>query len=74
MSMVDLCFLDPKHDRDAILRDYKLLLGWVSRRGVVMIDDVMSTSGSRTAWEHIVERGDFSFAACIQNRIGFLAR
>jgi predicted O-methyltransferase YrrM len=74
MTEVDLCFLDSKHDKDTILRNYKSVLGWMSPRGALLIDDVMSTPGSRAAWEHILQRGDFAFVACIQNRIGFLAR
>lgn len=72
-AAVDLCFLDAKHDRDSVLRDYRSLLGWISPRGVVMIDDVTSTPGSRAAWEHILGREDFGFAALIRDRIGFLA-
>jgi predicted O-methyltransferase YrrM len=73
-AMVDLCFLDSKHDTRTVIRNYKSLLGWIGPKGVVMIDDVGSTTESRLAWDHIVERGDFAFVALIQNRIGFLAR
>jgi predicted O-methyltransferase YrrM len=73
-TQLDLCFLDSKHDTDTVLRDYKCLLGWLSPRAVVMIDDVNSTSQSQRAWRHILERRDFGFAACVQGRIGFLAR
>ncbi|HVL21627.1 MAG TPA: class I SAM-dependent methyltransferase [Amaricoccus sp.] len=73
-ARVDLCFLDSKHDLDTVIRDYKALLGWLAPRAVVLIDDVMSTPSSRDGWKHIVARGDFPFAALIQNRIGFLAR
>lgn len=71
---VDLCFLDAKHDKDTVLRNYKSVLGWMSAGCVLMIDDVMSTPSSRSAWGILSSRGDFTFAACIQNRIGFLAR
>lgn len=74
LTEVDLCFLDSKHDKDTILANYKSVLGWMSLKGVVLIDDVMSTPESRAAWAHILHRGDFRFAACIHNRIGFLAR
>lgn len=73
MASVDLCFLDSKHDADTVLRDYKSLLGWMRPGGVIMIDDVRSTPSSQRAWEMILARGDRAFAACIQNRIGFLA-
>lgn len=73
-AMVDLCFLDSKHDTQTVIRNYKSLLGWIGPRGVVMVDDVTSTTESRLAWDHLVERGDFGFVACIHNRIGFLAR
>lgn len=73
-ARVDLCFLDSKHDLDTMVRDYKTLLGWLAPRAVVLIDDVMSTPESRRAWAHILARGDFPFAARVQDRIGFLAR
>lgn len=72
--MVDFCFLDAKHDYENLVRSFKSLVGWMSPRGVVVIDDVNSTSGSRRAWDYIVAREDFQFAACIQRRLGFLAR
>ncbi|TPE48392.1 class I SAM-dependent methyltransferase [Amaricoccus solimangrovi] len=73
-ARVDLCFLDSRHDFDTVVRDYKSLLGWLAPRAVVLVDDVMSTPGSRRAWEHVLARDDFPFAALIQGRIGFLAR
>lgn len=73
-TSVDLCFLDSKHDEATILRDYKSVLGWMSSSCVLVIDDVMSTPESQRAWAAIVRRQDFPFAACIQNRLGFLAR
>lgn len=73
-TTIDLCFLDSKHDIDTILRNYKSIIGWLSPGGVLLIDDVMSTPGSRMAWDHILNRSDFAFAACIHHRIGFLTR
>lgn len=73
MASVDLCFLDSKHDAGTILRDYKSLLGWMRPGGIIMIDDVRSTPSSQRAWDVILSRGDCAFAACLQNRIGFLS-
>jgi predicted O-methyltransferase YrrM len=73
-ARIDLCFLDSKHDIDTVIRNYKCLLGWIAPKGVILIDDIGSTTESRLAWDHIVERDDFGFAACVQGRIGFLAR
>lgn len=73
-TAVDFCFLDSKHDAATILRNYKSVLGWLAPAAVLVIDDVMSTPQSRSAWEEILRRQDFPFAACIRNRLGFLAR
>lgn len=73
-TRVDLCFLDSKHDVETVIRDYNCLLGWMAPKGVMMIDDVSSTAESLAAWRHILGRGDFAFAACVQGRIGFLVR
>lgn len=71
---VDFCFLDSKHDEDTILRNYKSVLGWLRQDSVLVIDDILSNPGSRHAWDTIVRRQDFPFAATIRNRLGFLAR
>lgn len=73
-TRVDLCFLDSKHDVGTVIRDYNCLLGWMAPKGVMMIDDISSTPESRAAWERILDRRDFGFAASVQGRIGFLAR
>lgn len=73
-TLVDFCFLDAKHDHESVVRNVKSLIGWMSVQGVVVIDDVSLTSSSRSAWEHIMTREDFRFAACIHGRFGFLAR
>ena len=70
---IDFAFIDARHDADSILRSYKAVLGWLRPRAMIVIDDMWYSASSRLAWQEIVRRNDFGFAAIVNRRLAVLA-
>lgn len=69
----DLVFLDAVHEYDAIMRDVKLLRGWMSPAATLLIDDVSYSASSRRAWKEIATMPEVRFSALVNERLGFVS-
>lgn len=72
-SKIDFAFIDAKHDAGSIIRGYKNLLGWLSPKSMIVVDDISYSESSKYAWRQLVNNTDFGFAASINGRFGILA-
>ena len=50
---IDFFFNDGHHDRDAVLRYFNLVMSYLSKSSIIVIDDISWSSGMREAWEKI---------------------
>lgn len=73
-SVIDFAFIDSRHDEDAIVRSIKTLSGWLSERGMIVIDDINYSESSRNGFNAVIQSETFSFVALINTRLGVLAK
>lgn len=71
---ISFALIDAAHEEEAILRNYRSLIGWMAESWIIVIDDVSYSEGSRLAWRKIVRRRDAGFAALVNRRLGVLIR
>lgn len=57
MRSVDFAFIDGHHDKDATINYFSQIKPFLSKKAIVVFDDISWSKGMREAWDEIVKDG-----------------
>ncbi|WP_051416305.1 class I SAM-dependent methyltransferase [Paracoccus sp. J55] len=71
---VDLAFIDAVHEKDAMLRSFRSLIGWMARRSMIIVDDLSYSESSREAFRCMMRMEHHDFVCIVNRRFGVLIK
>lgn len=71
---VDLAFIDAVHEKDAMLRSFRSLIGWMARRSMIIVDDLSYSESSREAFRYMMRMEYHDFVCIVNQRFGVLIK
>ncbi|MFT4012639.1 MAG: class I SAM-dependent methyltransferase [Paracoccus sp. (in: a-proteobacteria)] len=73
-AQIGFAFIDAVHERDAMLRSFKSLIGWMAPKSMIVVDDVFYSESAREGFRAMMRMGHHDFVCIVNKRFGVLIK
>lgn len=73
-ARIDFAFLDAMHEKDAMLRSFKSLTGWMAAPSIIVVDDLSYSDSAREAFRVMMRMEQHNFVCIVNQRFGILIK
>lgn len=73
-AQIGLAFIDAMHDKDAMLRSFKSLIGWMAPTSMIVVDDLSYSESAREGFRAMMRMEHHDFVCIVNKRFGVLIK
>ncbi|SMO81728.1 Methyltransferase domain-containing protein [Paracoccus laeviglucosivorans] len=73
-AQIGFAFIDAMHEKDALLRSFKSLVGWMAPKSMIVVDDLSYSESAREGFRAMMRMEHHDFVCIVNKRFGVLIK
>lgn len=73
-AQIGFAFIDAMHEKDAMLRSFKSLVGWMAPKSMIVVDDLAYSESAREGFRAMMRMEHHDFVCIVNKRFGVLIK